>query len=126
MASKAEDIIEVFNKELLVQVVQGHEIYLGLPTFSMRSKRMQIGYLKERILKRIPGWGGKVFSEGGKEVLIKAVLQAITTYAMPCFKILVCNEIESACSNFWWGVEGGRKKLHWNKWNDLCRPKCMG
>ncbi|XP_075473879.1 putative mitochondrial protein AtMg00310 [Primulina tabacum] len=47
---------------------------------------------------------------------------------MYCFRIpkSICEEIEKACANFWWGEEVGRKKLHWKSWKALCRPKCMG
>ncbi|KAK6161362.1 hypothetical protein DH2020_004743 [Rehmannia glutinosa] len=47
---------------------------------------------------------------------------------MSCFRIpqTICAKIEGACANFWWGMEGGRKKIHWLKWTELCRPKNMG
>ncbi|KAK6128255.1 hypothetical protein DH2020_038002 [Rehmannia glutinosa] len=107
------EVVNYFKNAFKLSVVQGHEMYLGLPTFSLRSKRLQFGYLKDRILKKIAGWGGKIFSEGGKEILIKAVLQSIPTYAMSCFRIpqAICDEIEGACANFWWGMEGGLKKI---------------
>ncbi|KAK6158786.1 hypothetical protein DH2020_006100 [Rehmannia glutinosa] len=75
-------IVDKFKNVFKVPVVQGHEIYLGLPTFTMRNKKLQFGYLKERMLKKIAGWSGKMFTDGGKEILIKSVLQAIPTYVM--------------------------------------------
>lgn len=57
--------------------------------------------------------------------MIKAVLQAVPTFTMSCFKILilVCENIERECSNFWWGVENGQRKIHWRSWNFLCQSK---
>lgn len=52
-------------------------MYLEVPSFSMRRKRYQFGYLKEKMEKRVMDWNHKCFSKGGKEVFIKAVLQAI-------------------------------------------------
>ncbi|XP_073121147.1 uncharacterized protein [Henckelia pumila] len=106
----------------------GHEVYLGLPTFTIRSKRLQFRYLVEKVVKRIKGWCNKLFSLGGKEILIKSVLQAIPTYVMSCFRIPVsiCEDIERECANFWWGMEDGRRKMHWKSWKKLCKPKCLG
>ena len=41
---------------------------------------------------------GKLLSQARREVLIKAIIQAIPTYTMGCFKIplgLLCQDIES-------------------------------
>jgi len=44
----------------------------------------------------LEGWEGKLLSQAGREFLIKAIIQAIPTYAMGCFKLpmSLCNEIE--------------------------------
>jgi hypothetical protein len=44
-------------------------------------------YLKDRIWKRIQGWKEKLLSRAGKDTLIKAVAQAIPSYAMSCFDL---------------------------------------
>lgn len=67
---------------LHIPIRQGHEIYLGLPTFLTRSKRLQFDYLRDRVAKKLDRWKNKCFYEVGREVLIKAVIQAISTYAM--------------------------------------------
>lgn len=47
---------------------------------------------------------------------------------MSCFRISVsiCEIIEKECSNFWWGSEGGKNKLHWKNWKAMCKPKGIG
>lgn len=47
-----------------------------------KSKVDVFGCLKDRIWKKAYGWKEKLLSMGGKEVLIKAILQAIPTYAI--------------------------------------------
>ncbi|XP_073311023.1 uncharacterized protein [Primulina huaijiensis] len=123
-----EQVCDQIKSALAIPVVQGHDVYLGLPVASCRSKKIQFRYLVERIVQRIQGWGNKFFSVGGKETLIKSVLHAIPTYAMSCFRIpkSICEEIERECANFWWGKEEGKRRLHWKKWSDLCNPKCQG
>lgn len=47
---------------------------------------------------------------------------------MSCFHIptSISEAIERECSNFWWVLEDGRKKMHWKPWRSLCKPKSLG
>ena len=38
--------------------------------------------VKDRVAKKLAGWKGKLLSIGGREILIKAVAQAVPTYTM--------------------------------------------
>lgn len=111
-----------------IRQVQGHSLYLGLPTFSIKSKRLIFGYLRDKVSRRLADWKNKLLSAGGKEVLLKAVIQAIPTYTMACFKVpdSICSDINRLCASFWWGDSNEKRKLHWSNWNDLCRPKDRG
>ena len=64
-----------------------NEKYLGLPIYMGRSKRRTFEYLKERVWIRIQGWKERLLSKASKGVLIKAVAQAIPSYAMSCFDL---------------------------------------
>lgn len=52
-------------------------------------------------------WESKLFSAGGKEVLIMEMLQAVPSYAMSCFHIpkTTCASIEKMCAYFLWGSD---------------------
>ncbi|XP_073315868.1 uncharacterized mitochondrial protein AtMg00310-like [Primulina huaijiensis] len=47
---------------------------------------------------------------------------------MSCFRIpqSICESIERECAKFWWRYDSRNRKLHWKKWDYLCKPKCQG
>ena len=108
-----------------VSALRQYEAYLGLPTLVGRNKRASFDHLKQRVWKKLQGREGKLLSQAEIEVLIKAVIQAIPTFTMTCFKLptMLCHGIESLVHKFWWGQRGDRRKVHWVKWDDLCQHK---
>ena len=61
------------------------------------------------------GWKEKLLSRAGKEVLITAVIQALSTYIMGDYKIpvAVIQEIHSAmAARLWSGGRGEERKMH--------------
>lgn len=73
-------------------------------------------------------WAARQFLVGGRDVLIKAILQTIPSYAMSCFRISssIFGDIERVCNNFWWGMISESNKIRWCTWDELCKPKSMG
>ena len=59
--------------------------YLGFPSMIGRSKKQDFNEVKERVGNKLIGWKEKLLSIGGREILIKAMAQAIPTYTMGCF-----------------------------------------
>lgn len=76
----------------------------------------------------LQGWKRNFFSGGGKEINIKSVVQAIPTYAMSCFRLPkgLLDKISSLCARFWWGLTETKKRIHWKRWQELCKPKDQG
>lgn len=71
--------------------------YLGLPTIVRRSKKNAFVEIKEKFIKRMKLWSVHNLSLGENEVFIKVVVQALSTYSMQCFNLLVslCRELEN-------------------------------
>ena len=69
--------------------------------------------VKERVGKKLARWKEKMLSIGGKEVLIKAMAQAVPTYTMSFFFLLkrLCEEIEGMIRKFWWGQRKQESKI---------------
>jgi len=102
--------------------------YLGLPVYMGRSKEKTFSYLKDRVWKRIQGWKEKLLSRAGKEILIKAVAQAIPSYAMSCFDLTktLCDAISAMICRFWWAQQDNEHKMHWVSKEKLCTRKEKG
>jgi hypothetical protein len=102
--------------------------YLGLPVYIGKSKVKAFQYLKEKVWKILQGWKQKLLSKAGKEILIKAVAQAIPVYAMACFDLTksLCDEISSMIGRYWWSNMDKENKIHWVSWENMTKPKKDG
>lgn len=99
--------IETEEEELCAQILgvqrtDCHKRYLGLPAFTCRKKKELFEYVRERIWDKIKTWNGLFFSQTGREVLIKSILQAIPNYVASYLKLskALIFEIHSAIAKF--------------------------
>lgn len=90
-----------------------------------RNKRASLNYIKEQVWNKLQRWKEPLISQAGREVLLKAVVQAIPTFAMSCLRlpISLCHEIEMLIKKFWWRQQGAQRKIHWKSWQVLCQSK---
>lgn len=97
--------LEVHNEIL-------HDTYLGMPTEIGRATTNSFSFLSDRMWKRINGCSDRPMSRAGKEIFLKAVVQAIPNFVMSCFQlpVSICEQMKNTIANHWWGVEDGRKK----------------
>ncbi|XP_048620189.1 uncharacterized mitochondrial protein AtMg00310-like [Brassica napus] len=61
-------------------------------------------------------------------VLLKAVLSAMPSYTMTCFKLpkSLCKQIQSILTRFWWDLKPNIRKMCWVAWDNLTLPKNAG
>ncbi|XP_038687533.1 uncharacterized protein LOC119986913 [Tripterygium wilfordii] len=118
-------IIDSIKGILGVSEAKMHERYLGLPTVIGKSKREIFSYIRDRVSHRIHDWNGKLLSRGGKEILLKSIVQAIPSYAMSCFKLpkSTTRWIMKRMAGFWWGSKEGQQRMHWAGWDTLTKSK---
>uniref|UniRef100_A0A2N9EC60 Reverse transcriptase domain-containing protein n=1 Tax=Fagus sylvatica TaxID=28930 RepID=A0A2N9EC60_FAGSY len=124
----AENKREEIKSRWGAQVLSQYEKYLGLPALVGRSKEQAFKGLKDRIARKIQGWNERFLSKAGREVLIKAVAQAIPTFTMSCFSLpkSFCKDVDALVANFWWGQSKEGNKIHWANWKKMCMPKEKG
>jgi hypothetical protein len=98
---------------------------LGLSALVGRSRNREFQNIKERVSKRVNDWKAKFLSQAGKEVLLKAVIQAIPAYSMSIFLLpkTLCSGLNGIIQKFWWGSNEG--KIHWMSWEKMGRSKAQ-
>jgi hypothetical protein len=84
--------------------------------------------LQAKLAKCLVEWDDCHKSQAAKEVLIKAIAQAIPLYVMSVFKLPLglCDELTKMIRRYWWGAENGKRKTHWVAWHIMLRPKECG
>uniref|UniRef100_A0A803NLR5 RNase H type-1 domain-containing protein n=1 Tax=Cannabis sativa TaxID=3483 RepID=A0A803NLR5_CANSA len=99
--------------------------YLGLPYSIVRNKNAILGFLKDKLRKRINGWEGRLLSRAGKEVLLKSVAQApMSVFLLP---VDTCKELERLMAKFWWSTGSTQtRSTSWMSWSRMCRHKHAG
>ena len=122
------DTKETIKVLLGVPRIKEYESYLGLPAVVERNKEASLNFIKEWVWGEIQGWKEKLLSQSGMEILLKAVVQAILTFAMSYFLLPVglYQDIEMMIRKFWWDQRGDQRVIHWKKWENLCQPKDEG
>lgn len=73
-----------------------------------RETKRRVSTSLRREWSKLQGWKEKLLLQAGREVLLKAVVQTIPTFAMICFKLPsgLLNNIEMMIRKFWWGQRG--------------------
>lgn len=86
-----------------IPTTQRYDKYLGLSALVGKSRTQAFKSIKERIWKRLQDWKLKFLSQARKEILVKAVIQAIPTYNMSVFQLPkgLCSEINFLMQKFW-------------------------
>ncbi|CAN1318107.1 LINE-1 retrotransposable element ORF2 protein [Linum perenne] len=102
--------------------------YLGLPAEWGRSKADTFHFLIDRMMSRAGHWNSLLLSQGGKEVLSKAVLQAIPSHVFSCFMLpdSLLNKMDGLIARFWWSGDIKRKSIHWCSKERLTTTKQLG
>ena len=78
--STTADMQNMIKDMLGVMAVQQYEKYLGLSSLVGRNKKESFAHIKQQIWKKLQGWESKLFSEAYREILIKAIAQALPTF----------------------------------------------
>jgi len=114
--------------ELRVPIINKCGKYLGIPSDWGRSKKDMFSWILSRVHSKLESWKANLISKGGKEILLKTVIQAIPQYAMSTFKLpmSICRSIERSIARFWWQNDRNKSGIHWRSWDVLKKRKADG
>ncbi|GER31074.1 RNA-directed DNA polymerase-like protein [Striga asiatica] len=110
-------------------VVKRSSRYLGLPLGIGASKIETFQFVVEAVRDRIGSWKNNFLSSAGREILIKAVLNALPVFVMSCFllPVNVCKEVCRLLAKFWWDKGNNQSRsMHWLAWDKMTLPKGEG
>lgn len=108
--------------------MQHHSRYLGLPSFVEHSRNATFYDLKEEAWNKLQGWKEQLLSQVGREILIKVVVQALSTYSMSHFMLQksFSRKLQGMFARFLWGQRNTERKLHCLSWYHMCLSKFQG
>lgn len=105
-----------------------YEKYLVLLTIVGRSNYNTFRSIKESVWHKMNSWKNNFLLQERKEVLLKAVIQAIPTFPSSVFKQpkKLCNDICLMMSRFCWGHKQDEKMIQWRSWTKMEESKKKG
>jgi hypothetical protein len=110
-------------------VVEWPCTYLGLPLGLRKPTAAQLQPMVEYAAKRLPLWGSRLLSRGGRMILVHTTLSAIPIHAMMSLDIPLktLQALWKICRGFMWkgrtDISGGHCLVAWDK---VTSPKRCG
>ncbi|CAM8914180.1 unnamed protein product [Rhodiola kirilowii] len=110
-----------------IRQVPCHSRYLGMPLVVGQRKTEVFKSIVEKIWRKVKDWKSRLLSAAGREVLVKAVIQAMPIYMMSVYHFpkKVIADISMMVQQFWWAKKGS-KSISWLSQNILQKKKCEG
>ena len=102
--------------------------YFGLSVGGNPSQISTWDPLLDQFSKRLPSWGNRYLSLGGRIVLLNPVLNVILIFYLSFFKmpVSVASKIVRIQREFLWGGTEGGRKISLVSWKVVCQPKEFG
>lgn len=101
--------VKVLDQERIKRITEikiegGFSSYLGLLECFRGLNVQMLDFIHDRLKSRLSSWFPRSLSLGGKKVLLKVVVMALSIFVMSCFKLpkTTCEKLIAAMSIFWW------------------------
>ncbi|XP_074305632.1 uncharacterized protein LOC141640852 [Silene latifolia] len=122
-----------FLRELIMEITGISEgdfpfRYLGLPLSTSRFTEAMFQPMLTRIRAKIMHWANHSLSYSGKATLINSVVFGIQNFwgASILLPKGIVKKIQKICKHFYWGISEGKRRMVFQGWHGLCKPKREG
>lgn len=121
-------MIDYFEQQLQIKNSTSLGTYLGFPLQTRKPSRANLSLIIDKLSAKLASWKSNSLSKAGRALLIHSSLMAIPRYYMQEIHCpaAILEKIDSVCLNFFWGGNGGKRKMFRVAWKSLCRPKDLG
>lgn len=115
-------------EELDINASENPGKYLGMPMLWGRSRTGALNFMKDKMATKLQGWKHHLLTFASREILVKAVANAIPIFPMSCFSFpkKLCGELDGMVSKFWWGQKESEGRIHWKNWKSMSKAKGEG
>jgi hypothetical protein len=102
--------------------------YLGFPISDRKLTIADMANLVNVVGRRVEPWQGRFMSSAARLILTNSSLSSLPIYSMGLFLLSEGTHagFDSHLARFFWEGTGEKRKFHWVKWPDVCRPKDQG
>ncbi|XP_062188905.1 uncharacterized protein LOC133892218 [Phragmites australis] len=102
--------------------------YLGIPMNHKKLSNKDWAHIEDKFQKKLSSWKGKLFSVGGRLVLINSVLTSLAMFMLSFLEVPrgILQKLDYYRSCFFWQCDDHKKKYRLARWSVLCKPKDFG
>ncbi|XP_019418611.1 PREDICTED: uncharacterized protein LOC109329402 [Lupinus angustifolius] len=103
-------------------------LYLGIPLFKGRPKKIHLQPIADKILAKLATWKGSTLSIMGRVELVRSIIQSMLVYSFKIYKWPenLLKMVDKGMRNFIWSGDIGVRKLVTVAWNKVCAPQKEG
>lgn len=103
-------------------------IYLGVPLFRGKPKKIHRMYIADKIKIKLANWKGAMLSVMGRVQLVKSTIQGMLLYSFQIYvwPVSLLKLLDTWIRNFIWSGSIDSRKIVTVAWNTLCSPFAEG
>lgn len=98
--------------------------YFGCMLYQGRKRKVFFQHIADSVTRKLNGWVGRIMSPGGRLILIRHVLAAISLHVLASMEPPkgILDQLENLFSKFLWAYVEERSRKIWRSWSRVVFP----